>query len=398
MPGHTPPPKPTHPGAHAARVRRPLHDRQCSLPAPRRGATPTPTAVRPRREQNTARAGGGPRCRFPDHACGCGIPQSSGLARISPRSLHHACGCGIAQSSGLARISPRSLHHACGCGIAQSSGLARISPRSLHRACGCGIWNDRIAGLINTTPTLSTHPPRPTSPLACGCGTAQDTIHHEWFLSENWTARPRTGRPISPLQPRACGCGTTSLIHTTRTSPASSVPPCTPAPIACGCETEHQAGTSRQKARNPAATCPELGHPLQRATHASIPPRAQTRTAKPPPATTSPAPVATRYPRAPWTQDHPRYQTHRRRNTRNEQRQPDKTCGRGPTAQGGQRDPSSPAPPRRQAVSRCHGRHPRRRNDRPNLPRKHTADLCRPPAESGRCRQRPPDGTGHTGT
>ena len=49
-------------------------------------------------------------------------------------------------------------------------------------------------------------------------------------------------------------------------------PPCTPAPIACGCETEHQAGTSRQKARNPAATCPELGHPLQRATHASIPP------------------------------------------------------------------------------------------------------------------------------
>ena len=170
MPGHTPP-QPTHPGAHAARVRRPLHDRQCSLPAPRRGATPTPTAVRPRREQNTARAGGGPRCRFPDHACGCGIPQSSGLARISPRFPHHACGCGIPQSSGLARISPRFPHRACGCGIPQSSGLARISPRSLHRACGCGIWNDRIAGLVNTTPTLS-YPPAPSRfpPLACGCG------------------------------------------------------------------------------------------------------------------------------------------------------------------------------------------------------------------------------------
>ena len=156
--------------------------------------------------------------------------------------------------------------------------------------------------------SYSLYPPAPSRfpPLACGCGTAQDTIHHEWFLSENWTARPRTGRPISPLQPRACGCGTTSLIHTTRTSPASSVPP--PARLL-----PSHAGAKRSTKQERAGRKPEIPPPPapSSATRCNVqrthqpPPRAQTRTAKPPPATTSPAPVATRYPRAPWTQDHP---------------------------------------------------------------------------------------------
>ena len=191
--------------------------------------------------------------------------------------------------------------------------------------------------------------------------------------------------------------------HHSFTQPAPAPPPPCPPLHACshrmrvrnGAPSRNEQAESQKsrrhlpRARPPAATCnARINPPLE---HRRAP---QSHHLRQP--LQRPWPPDTRA--HPGRKTTPRYQTHRRRNTRNEQRQPDKTCGRGPTAQGGQRDPSSPAPPRRQAVSRCHGRHPRRRNDRPNLPRKHTADLCRPPAESGRCRQRPPDGTGHTGT